>query len=454
MKNRRNFIKKTGLITAGTLSLPTLISASAIGKNPPSDRITIGMIGTGRQAFHPNLTQFLESPNAQVVALNDVDSFRLQQAANKTTKFYEDKNGGTYRGIRLYSDYRELLNNPEIDAVMISTPDHWHVPMGIAAAMAGKHVCMEKALTTCINHSKALRNAVHEFNVVHRLDSEFRSLSKMHKAVELVHNGAIGKLKEVVVGVPSPMNGSAPEAQPNMPVPTELDYDQWLGPAFPAPYTEKRVHERHKVNVRPGWMRINEYCNGMITNWGAHLIDIAVWGLKREKESPVSVEGSGQFTQGLWNTIEKFNLTYRYADGLSLRYIIDTPYTQFIGDDGWIKIGYPDKLEVSRPELLKISGSANYQDTLSDKEDFLQAIKTGGKTLEPLEVGHNVYRICNMGLLSTQLGRKLEWDDQKECFVNDNAANAQLNRPVREKYLMPDVVKYLEKNSSYGDVSG
>jgi len=447
MKNRRNFIKTSGLFAAGTLAIPSIIKASAIGKNPPSDRITVGMIGMGRQAYHPNLTQFLESPSAQVVALNDVDSWRLQQAANKATKFYEEKNGSKHSGIRLYSDYRALLGNPEIDAVMISTPDHWHVPMGIAAAMAGKHVCMEKALTICINHSKALRNAVHEFGVVHRVDSEFRSLSKMHKAVELVHNGAIGEVTEVVVGVPAPLNGSAPAPQPNMPVPTELDYDQWLGPAFPAPYTERRVHERNKIQVRPGWMRISDYCNGMITNWGAHLIDIAVWGMKKETESPVSVEGSGQFTKGLWNTIERFDLAYQYADGKTLRYIIDKPYAHFKGKDGWIKIGYPDKLEASKPKLLEATGSASYEGTLSDKEDFLQAIKNGGKTLEPLEVGHNVYRICNMGLLATQLERKLNWNGEHECFVDDNAANAQLNRPVREKYLLPEVVKYLEKNA-------
>jgi len=441
MKNkqtRRLFLKTAGLATTA-LAMPTIVPASVLGKNAPSNQITIGMIATGRQAIKVNLKQFLGLDQVRVIAVNDPDHWRMQQAADIINQHYGNKD------VKSYQDYRELLANQDIDAVMVSSPDHWHVPHGIAAAQAGKHVSMEKALTTCINHSKALVDAVTTNQVHHRLDSEFRSKDNFSTAVGLLRAGAIGKINKVVVGVPSPLNGSAPPPQPTMPVPDELDYDQWLGPAFTAPYTMRRVHEPKTYDVRPGWMRIDDYCNGMITNWGAHLIDIALWGIDKEYESPVAVEGTGEFTHSLWNTIESFNLAYEFADGMKLEYIIDQPYVQFEGEDGWIKAIFKEPLEASSPDILKMPIAPEFKNIVSDKQDFINAIVENKKSLEPLQVGHNVYRLCNMGLLSVKLGRKLQWDSQTEQFKDDNAANAMLYRPFREKYLDKPVVDWLEK---------
>lgn len=448
-KNRRDFLKTTGIIVAGGLGIPTIIPASAIGKNPPSDRITVGMIATGRQAIKVNLQNgFLNIPDCQVVAVNDVDRWRMDLAASIINDHYGKKTEKTFKGVTSYRDYRELLANNGIDAVMVSSTDHWHVPHGIAAAFAGKHVCMEKALSISYSHSKALIEAVKMKGVANRLDSEFRSSKYFWKAAEVVHNGLIGKLEKVTVGVPAELSGSAVGPQPTMPVPKALDYDQWLGPAFPAPYTQNRVHDPETIDTRPGWLRIDDYCNGMITNWGAHLCDIALWGMQKEFELPVSVKGQGSFSKGLWNTIETFDLTYTYGDGLVMNYVIDKPYVKFEGKDGWISAGYPDQLEASNPAWIsfdKPSGTKDYAATLSDKEDFLRAVRSGKDSLEPLEVGHNVYFTTVMGLIAVKLGRDLKWDNNKGQFIDDNAANAMLNRPFREKWLDRDVVDWMNK---------
>jgi hypothetical protein len=357
-----------------------------------------------------------------------------------------------YKGVRTYEDYRDLINDKDVDAVMISTTDHWHAPATIAAALAGKHVCMEKAFTVSPAHGIAVVEAVKKTGVANRLDSEFRSLPDFHRAVEIVHNGVIGKLVEVVVGVPGELNGSAVPSQPTMPVPPELNYDMWLGPAFPAPYTEKRVHEPGNYNSRPGWLRISDYCNGMITNWGAHLNDIALWGIRKEYELPVSVEGSGTFDRGLWHTINAFDLEYTYADGMRLKYKIDKPFVKFVGDRGWIQVQYPNILTVSEESILKFKPGKkdiSYDGTLSDKADFLQGIESGEPTLEPLEVGYNVYFLTMMGLITATLERKINWDQRIGQFVDDNAANAMMTRPFREKWLDRNVIDWMNKYQQF-----
>lgn len=447
-KSRRDFLRKSSLVTAGALLVPSIIPASATGPNAPSNRINIGMIGTGRQAVNANLKNgFLKLENCRVIAVNDVDSWRMAFAEKTVNKAYSTE-GKSYKGVKSYADYRDLVADKDVDAVMISTTDHWHAPATIAAALAGKHVCMEKAFTVAPMHGKAVVEAVKKTGVTGRLDSEFRSIRNMNRAVELVHNKVIGELSEVEVGVPGELSGSALGPQETMPVPDELNYDMWLGPAFPAPYTLQRVHEPGTIDSRPGWLRISDYCNGMITNWGAHLVDIALWGMKKEYEHPVTVEGTGSFDRGIWNTINDFNLDYRFADGMKLKYMIDVPFVKFNGKDGWIRIEYPDKLTASHESILDFNPAEkdiSYKDTLSDKADFLRAVETGKPALEPLEVGYNVYLLTMMGLISASLGSKLTWDQKTGLFTGDNAANAMLTRPFREKWIDTDVVDWMNK---------
>ena len=447
-KSRRRFIRNSSLVTAGAFVVPSVVPASVIGRNAPSNRINIGMIGTGRQAVNANLENgFLKLQNCRVVAVNDVDSWRMALAEKTVNEAYSTEEK-SHKGVKSYADYRDLIADKNVDAVMISTTDHWHAPATIAAALAGKHVCMEKAFTVALMHGKAVVEAVKKTGVTGRLDSEFRSIRNMNRAVELVHNKVIGELSEVEVGVPGELSGSALGPQETMPVPDELNYDMWLGPAFPAPYTLQRVHEPGTIDSRPGWLRISDYCNGMITNWGAHLVDIALWGMKKEYEHPVTVEGTGSFDRGVWNTINDFNLDYRFADGMKLKYKIDVPFVKFNGKDGWIRIEYPDKLTASHESILDFNPAEkdiSYKDTLSDKADFLRAVETGKPALEPLEVGYNVYLLTMMGLISASLGSKLIWDQKTGLFIGDNAANAMLTRPFREKWIDTDVVDWMNK---------
>ncbi len=446
---RRTFLQKAGVASIAGMVVPTVVPSSVFGKNSPSSRINIGMIGTGRQAIKVNLLDgFLKLDNCQVIAVNDVDAWRMELGAKTINDFYSEKKGTSFQGVKSYGDHRELLNNKDIDAVMVSTTDHWHAPQGIAAALAGKHVCMEKALSISYSHSKALVESIRAMKVANRLDSEFRSIKYFWKAVEVVHNGLIGKVNHVEVGVPAELSGSAVGPQPEMKVPAELNYDMWLGPAFPAPYTQKRVHDPGTIDTRPGWLRISDYCNGMITNWGAHLCDIALWGIKKEYELPVKVSGTGTFSKGLWNTIESFEVNYRYEDGLTMKYSIDEPYVKFIGDKGWIKVGYPNKMEASNPDFLKfdgLAGKSDYSGTLSDKADFLRSVETGSGSQQPIEVGHNVYFTTLMGLISVELGHELTWNSQNQRFVDDAAANSMLLRPFREKWLDRNVIDWMNK---------
>ena len=456
MKNqnnsRRDFLKKSTAFAAGAIIVPTIVPSTVFGKTAPSNQINVGMIATGRQAVNANLKNgFLKLDNCRVIAINDVDSWRMSNAEKIINDTYS-KAGKSYSGVKKYDDYRDLIANKEVDTVMVSSPDHWHAPQTIAAALAGKHVSMEKAFTLAPAWGKAVVEAVKAKGVTGRLDSEFRSIREMNRAVELVHNKVIGDLVEVEVGVPGELNGSALGPQKTMPVPKELNYDMWLGPAFPAPYTMQRVHEPGTIDSRPGWLRISDYCNGMITNWGAHLNDIALWGMKKEYENPVTIEGSGTFDKGIWHTISAFNVNYTYADGMKLKYKIDVPFVKFIGKDGWIRIEYPDKLTASNDSILKFEPGKNdvsLKDTLSDKADFLRGIETGKPTLEPLEVGYNVYLLTMMGLISITLGSKLTWDQKAGLFVNDNAANDMLTRPFREKWIDKSVVDWMNKYQQY-----
>jgi hypothetical protein len=320
---------------------------------------------------------------------------------------------------------------------MISTPDHWHVPMAIEAARAGKHISLEKPISTCVEHGRKLVEAIKDHNVITRNDSEFRTLPKMSRAVELVRNGRIGTIKKIFVGVPPDMNGSALKPQLTMPIPQELNYDMWLGPAWEVPYTEKRVHAI-KAYGRPGWMRVDSYCNGMISNWGAHLMGIAQWGNNSEYSGPVTIEGTGKFDKGLWNTLNSFDIKYKYENGVDLFFTIERPYVRFEGADGWVEIEYPDKLTASSQAILnsKISDDEMKIENLpSDKEDFCLGVKSGKQSLEPLETAHRTISMCQLGLIAIQTESKLTWDYQNEEIIGNNAASALLNVPIREKYF-------------------
>ena len=276
----------TGAFAAGPLILPGRV-LGANGTVSPSNRITIGVIGTGRQSAYANIPGFLREADVQIVAVCDVDSWRLAKARKQVEDFYaKQKESGSFKGCATFRDWRELIARQDIDAVMIATPDHWHVLMALAALKAGKDVACEKPLTRNIAEGRLLADTVKKLGRVFRTDSEFRCNRACHQAVTLVRNGKIGKLQRIVTATPKD-NTIGP--QPEMPVPPELDYEMWLGPAPQKPYTEKRVHPRNENKGRPGWLMIRDYADGMLANWGAHLNDIAMWANDTEHTGPVEI---------------------------------------------------------------------------------------------------------------------------------------------------------------------
>ncbi len=432
------------------MTLPALVPAAALGKDKnvaPSERIGMGMIGVGRQAMNYNMAIFTRAADARVAALCDVDRFRLKVDKNnpdvvavaKRKKIDLDKLQDCYRT----TDFRKVLDRKDVDAVMITTPDHWHVPIALAAIEAGKDVCCEKPIGLCIEHGRILADAAAKAKCVFRTDSEFRSIGVFFKAVSLVRSGKIGKLKAIHTVAPC-WNTPLP-MPPSQPVPPELDYDMWLGPAPKASYTEQRVHERHNPAPgygRPGWYGNRTYCDGGICNWGYHPLDIVQWGNNTERTGPVEVEGHGKFppVDGLWNVILDFDLRYRYADGVELFYKNagrdkDTPkqvHVRFEGTEGWICVWYgPDRLEAEPKSIL--STEVKPEDfpyvRENEKRNFLNCVKSRKQTLADAEVGHRSSSVAQLGYIACQVGRKLKWDPKSERFAGDEEANKLLCLP-------------------------
>jgi len=427
--------RRTFLVTATAVATPWFIPGRALGAEgvPPSERIRVGLIGYGRQTHAYNFKLFAREKDAEVVAVCEVDRWRLEQGKQAVEAFYSaQSNKAAFRGCSVYHDYRDLLGRTDIDAVMISTPDHWHVPMTLDAFAAGKEVACEKPVNRSIAQGRAVMAAAKKYGRVYRVDSEFRSLENFHRVAELVRGGAIGKLKRIVTGVPASDDIECPPT-PEMPVPEELDYDLWLGPAPKASYTENRVHAPKKFD-RPGWMRILDYSDGIITNWGAHLNDIALWAADKERTGPVEIRGRGVWPAPgkLWNVLRTFEVHYRFADGLELIYKTDRPYARFEGEEGWIQADFPKKLEADPAGVLQatLPASAPRFPLKSEKRDFLDAVRSRGNTMEDAEVGHRVTSLCHLGHIAIHLGRELRWDPAAERFVDCPEADRYIDQPI------------------------
>ena len=433
--NRRDFVAKSACAISG-LAVPTIVPARVLGANAPSNRLNVGFIGTGRQAFGANMPQMMAVPGVQATTVCDVDSWRLGEAQNYVNSFYARRDGlSSYNGCRTRADFREVLADPDIDVLMFSTPDHWHVQMGIAAAKAKKNFAMEKPISLSVQQGRMLADAVKRYGVTARNDSEFRSLRAQNHAVELVRNGHIGRLEKIAIVFPYDPPPIGP--QPDMPVPPELNYDMWLGPTAVVPYTEKRVHDVKQHNQRPNWMRVSTYAQGMIANWGAHYFDLAQWANNTEHTGPIEVEGHGEFPASLWDTMINFKVQYTYANGVILtceQTPTSSPSITYFGSDAWIKVDdYPGAMSSSKPTLLTLEpgpGELDFSKTLWDKNDLIAAIREGRQPLEPIEVGHRAITIAQIGLIACQVEEKLRWNPEKEMFEGDNYASALLAAPL------------------------
>lgn len=429
---RRAFLK-SGLAAAAA---PMILPAPLLGNTAPGNRITIAMIGMGRQALQVNLPPLLMMPEVRIVAVCDVDAWRLAKAKEAVDAHYGNHDCATYR------DWREIVARDDIDAVINSTPDHWHVPISLAAVRAGKHVCCEKPLTLSVAEGRLLADAVKEKGVVFRTDTECRSHADMHRIAELARNGYLGKITHLDVGVPE-ADGPGGNPEP-MAVPPELDYAMWLGPAPENPYTVDRVHPPESLG-RPGWMRCRDTCEGVVTNWGTHVLDVAQLILNTERTGPIAVEAAGTFPEpgsGLWDVLYQFEAQFRYANGVTLRYHTDPlgAYIKVVGEEGWIHGDWhrrgPGQV-ASDPALFEIKPK---EDDLripmrQDKEDFINAILKGEPTMIDAEIGHRTCTLGQLAHIAVQRGKPLDWDPDTERFTNDAEANTLLTRPIREDWM-------------------
>ena len=419
---RRTFLKQA---TAG-MAIPCFVRSSALGKAgavAASERITVGFIGTGGHGIAMNLKSFLAQPDARAVAVCDVDPVNLNKARDIVNAKYGNSDCATYQ------DFREVLAQSGIDAVMISTPDHWHVPISIAAAKAGKDVECEKPTLT-IEEGRRLVETIERYNRVFQWSTEDRSVDVYHRMCELVRNGRIGKVHTIKVELPAGPN--EPGNPKPMPVPEGFDYDMWLGPAPWAPYTQDRCH----WNFR--W--ILDYSGGMLTDWGAHLLDGAQWGNDSEHTGPVEVEGRGVFLkEGLYDTARKYHIEYTYADGVKLIVDSGTPSLRFEGSEGWIgNRGWRAPLQAEPASILNsVIGPQEthlYTCPGGEQRNFLDCVKSRQACYFPPEIGQRCFTIAHIGNIAMILGRKLKWDPETERFAGDDQANRMLGRAMRSPW--------------------
>jgi len=417
----------------------------------PSNRINVGAIGVGRISRGHDLPGIWRYDDARIIAVCDLDSNRIEEAKTLINGVYSKNTGKPYDGVTGYRNYHDLLANKDIDAVVVSTPDHQHALIAVAAVRAGKDVYLQKPASLTIAEGSYLSNAVKTSGRILQIGSQQRSTVQFRYAAELVRNGRIGDLKHVEIGLPGDPSG--PDAAP-MPVPANLNYDAWLGSTPEVYYTEMRVHPQTGFD-RPGWLRCEQFGAGMITGWGAHHVDSAHWGMNTEYTGPVEVWGSAEFpTHGLWNVHGKFLTHARYANGVTMDISGDFPNgIKFYGTKGWIfvsrgnekvtdsdptaKLKDQTALASSDPKIITSVIGPNEIHLYVSKDqhrNWLDCIKTRQTPISPVEMGHRACSTCLLHHIAMKANRRLHWDPERERFQNDDAANALLSRPMRAPY--------------------
>jgi predicted dehydrogenase len=449
--SRRGFLALAGQAAGGASLLagfPAVVPASLLGPTAPSNRINVGAIGTGRISRVHDMPGVWKHDHARIVAVCDVDSRRMEDAKVLVNGYYGKKAGKAYDGVKGYLDYRELLASKEIDAVLVSTPDHWHARVAIDAVEAGKDVYLQKPASLTIAEGRALSNAVHRTGRVFQIGSQQRSAPQFRYAAELVRNGRIGQLKTVLVGLPVDPSG---DEEPEMPVPKNLNYEMWLGSTPYVYYTEKRVHPQDGYD-RPGWLRCEQFGAGMITGWGSHHIDSAHWAMGTEHTGPVEISGTAEFpTKGLWDAHGPFKTEGVYANGVRMIVSDEFPNgVRFEGTEGWIfvsrgseavtssdpvaKLKDAQALSASDPKIITSAIGPNEIHLYESRDhhgNWLECVRTRQPTIAPVEVAHRSCSACLLHHIAMKTKRKLHWDPLRERFNNDDEANAMLSRPQR-----------------------
>lgn len=398
-------------------------AAPATPRPAPSDRVVLGVIGTGDLgARHHIARKLLPNSRVEIAALCDVDD---DHSANAATLVLQNRS----KRPAVYRDFRRLLERKDLDAVLIATPDHWHALTAIAAMQAGKDVYCEKPLSLTIEEGRRMAAAARRYNRVFQTGSQQRSDARFRLACELVRNGKIGKLQRVSTHIGDVEEGKWEEAQTP---PPNLNWDMWLGPA---PYAAYRPNRCHSL-FRWYW----DYSGGKMTDWGAHHNDIAQWGIGMDDSGPVSVRGEGKISEeGPHEVFLSFQVWYRYANGVEL--ICQSAGengVKFFGSDGWIFVTR-GKIEASNPDLLKTAPGSlpvSLYDSKDHHENFLDCIASRRRCIADVEIGHRSATVCHLGNIAMRLGRELTWDAAAERFVGDETANLMISKPLRAPWRL------------------
>jgi len=446
--NRRQFLKLTAAsASAAAIGFPTIVPSSVLGAAAPGKLIQIAQIGCGRIANDMDLPGVLKHPQlARIVAVADFDSRRAELARRKIEQSYE-KSIAQKVAVKTYGDYREIIARKDIDAVMISTPDHWHAQLVVEAALAGKDIYVQKPLSLTIAEGRLVSDVVRAQKRVLQIGSQQRSTAQFHRACELVRNRAIGRLKSIQIGLPiDPAGGNKSE----MPVPANLNYDAWLGCTPRVYYTEDRVHPQSddpkKLFDRPGWLRLNQFTCGMITGWGSHHVDISHWGMGVEYTGPIAVDAKASWPapDSFWDVHGQYSVKLTYANGVITTISDELPNgVRFEGEGGWIWVNRgsmtsPEALNASDPKLLQVPDAElkirlHRSPGWDHHRDWLEAIGELKEAVTNAETGHRSCTACLLSWIGMKLARPLQWDPEKEQF-NDDEANRMLHRPEREPY--------------------
>jgi len=421
--SRRQFLQRGA---AAPLVLPWFVSSLRAG-TPASERLTMGAIGLGGQGRH-NLKSFLTFEDVRVLAVCDVDANHLQTAKNLVDTAYGNQDCAAYR------DFRAVLARRDLDTVLIATPDHWHAIIAIEAARAGKDIYCEKSISLTVAEGRAVADTMKRLGTVYQSGTQRRSIACFRFGVDIARSGMLGKLHTLHC-----YYGKGPTCppQPVQAVPAGFDYDRWLGPAPFEPYTPRRCHGSFR------WQY--DYSGGQLTDLGAHFADLAQWAHGEEDTSPTQYEGWAEFPQeGLFNTPVRFEVVATYPDGVQMIMHDDTEPgrgprgNKYVGTEGWVSVDDTGKVTASSDAILrKLSAiQRGYEYMEGHHRDFLNCVRTRGRTIAPPEVAHRSTTTCHVANICLRLGRKLQWDPAQERFVNDPDADRMLARAMRSPWKL------------------
>ena len=428
---RRTFLQHSAAVSAAAIALPNLLPSRARGQGAPSRKITLGFIGVGNIAQN-HLDTLLHFDDAKILAVCDVDRAHREAAMTKVNARYENKD------CKGYNDFREMVARPDIDAIMVCTPDHWHALAAIESMRRGKDVYVEKPLTLTIREGRELVAAARRHRRIAQTGTQQRSSKRFHDTAEFIRNGGLGKLTHIEILIPANNKYTGASWKPE-PVPAGLDWDLWLGPAPWSPFNRQACHYNFRFNL--------DYAAGQVTNWGVHYIDIAQWALGMDESGPVEVSGKGEFpTSGLFTTATKVDFTCRYATGVTLhchtRYDgVGDGNVRFFGERGWVDVSRSTS-KASDPALLKEitaqsgRGAVKLAVSTNHHDNFLQAIRARTQPVSDVEFGHRTTTVCNLGNIAMQLGRTLKWDPVREVFPDDPMANRMRDRSMRAPWSL------------------